>query len=311
MMRHLLAFLLFCNVFTGAFASWYWPFGEDEEKDKPPRMSELMEKASVLIDSATDKAAKNQVEEAIKDYEQALQELERLELEHPERAATSEFATVRNKKAYVSAAINSLYLGQASANARAVAVTDTSELEKKYAKLKGDSKKANAQFSQGEKKPEKEAEKKVEKKEVAPKGDGRKVSKNEGSVKKQEQAPLERKGADRKTLLMIAASDLKNKDYAAALLTIDDLLSAMPNDAAALNLKAAVYAAQGNYKAAEDTLHQVIRSNPRKYHGYYNLAKLILQSRGPAGKDDAKRYYDNARQYYGGPIDETLEKLLK
>ena len=39
--------VLFLAVFFSAMcanASWYWPFGDDEEK--PPRLSELMEKAS-------------------------------------------------------------------------------------------------------------------------------------------------------------------------------------------------------------------------------------------------------------------------
>ncbi len=314
-MRQLFALLLFCNIFTGAFAAWYWPFGEEEKEDKPPRMSELMEKASVLIDTAADKAAKNQIEEAIKDYEEALVELEKLERDHPARAATVEFATVRNKKAYVSAAINSLYLGQASANARAVAVTDTSELEKKYAKLKsGAAKSEKSSKEKSEEKPVKKDEKKVPEKvdaEVSQKSAVKNASPSPAVEKKGEKAPLLKVGTDRKSRLMLAAEDLKKKDYAAAMLTIEDLLAETPNDAVALNLKAAVQAAKGEYKLAEDTLHQVIRSNPRKYYGYYNLAKLILQTRGQEGKPDAKRYYDNARQYYGGPVDETLEKLLK
>ena len=37
-----------------AGASWYWPFGSDEEEVEKPRISELMEDASKLIDNASD-----------------------------------------------------------------------------------------------------------------------------------------------------------------------------------------------------------------------------------------------------------------
>ena len=88
-------------VGTRALAAWYWPFGSDDDK-KPPRMSELMEESSILIDEAFDLAAQGKVSEAVEKYKKAYVELERLEQEYPDRAATSEFSTVRNKKAYVS-----------------------------------------------------------------------------------------------------------------------------------------------------------------------------------------------------------------
>ena len=61
------------------------------------------------------------------------------------------------------------------------------------------------------------------------------------------------------------------------MLTLKELLKERVDDVAALNLKAAVELAEGNAKAAEETLHSSIRSNPRSHYAYYNLARLILE----------------------------------
>lgn len=116
-------------------ASWYWPFGSDsdEETKVPVRISELMEPASLLIDEAADLAAEGKAEESIEKYRQALLALDRIELENPERVEKPEFATLRTKRAYVNAAIDGMLLMQIRENARAVAVSDTRELERKLA----------------------------------------------------------------------------------------------------------------------------------------------------------------------------------
>ena len=276
-------------LISQANAAWYWPFGSEEADDKPMRMSELMEEASVLVDSAADLAAEGKIPEAIEEYNKALIELERIERENPERAATSEFSTVRNKKAYVTAAIDSLLLTQAANNARTVAVTDTTELEKKYA--------------------EEEAAK------MAPKKGAQTKAPEVQAKAKKPSAPAKKvvaaKPADRKSKLMLAAADYRNKDYAAAMLTLKELLKERVDDVAALNLKAAVELAEGNAKAAEETLHSSIRSNPRSHYAYYNLARLILETRGSAGRADARRYYENGREYCSGPVDKALEEALK
>ena len=69
-MKRILAFLLLSVVATRAFAAWYWPFGSDDEK-KPPRMSELMEESSILIDEAFDLAAQGKISEAVEKYKKA------------------------------------------------------------------------------------------------------------------------------------------------------------------------------------------------------------------------------------------------
>jgi len=96
-----------------------------------PRLSELMEPATTNIDAAADFAAEGKIKEAQECYRAAISALNRIEAENPERAATPEFATVRNKRAYISAALDAMLLSEARENAKAVAVTDTTELEKK------------------------------------------------------------------------------------------------------------------------------------------------------------------------------------
>ena len=130
-MKQLLSFALVLALCTGAEASWYWPFSSDDE-EKPPRVSELMEPASVMIDEAYDLADEGKISEAVEKYRAALVELDRIEAENPDRVKEPEFNTLKNKRATVLAAIDSLLLSEAQDNARAIAVSDTTELQKKY-----------------------------------------------------------------------------------------------------------------------------------------------------------------------------------
>jgi len=132
MFRSLKSFAVFLAVCaaTCAHASWYWPFGRSaSETNGVTRLSELMEPASTNIDAAADFAAEGKYREAQDCYRAAIEALKKIEAENPERAATPEFATVRNKRAYINAALDSMLLAEARENAKAVAVTDTTELE--------------------------------------------------------------------------------------------------------------------------------------------------------------------------------------
>ena len=108
--------------------------------------------------------------------------------------------------------------------------------------------------------------------------------------------------------MAIALADLSKRDFAAVELTVKEILDERPNDAAALNLKAAAEMAQGDAKAAEKTLDQAIMSNPRGYHAYYNMARLMVGMKG--NMSGAKRYYE-AGKAIGGPVDAKLEELFK
>ena len=108
--------------------------------------------------------------------------------------------------------------------------------------------------------------------------------------------------------LATASADLARQDFAAVDLMAKELLSEKPNDAAALNLKAAAEVGKGDFKAAEETLDQAILSNPRSPYAYYNMARLYLKSKGD--RSGAKRYYETALRI-GGARDAKLEALLK
>lgn len=302
-MSRIFTFLFFSLIVTRAFAAWYWPFASDDDK-KPPRMSELLEKSSILIDEAFDLAAQNKISEAVAKYKEAYAELERLELENPERAATSEFSTVRNKKAYVSTSIDSLLLKQASDNARAVAVTDTAEIERKYAEEQmALSRKSNEDGIEND---------------DALQNDKAGCSLNRNAASKTAIRDLKGGNAaspeassSRKKKLLYVVKSLNAKNYATAEAIINKLLKENPKDVTALNLKAALFAATKDYQKAKSTLCDLIRVDPGDYAGYYNLAKLIVQFEGVSGKPEARRYYESARKHCGGPKDEKLEEMLK
>ena len=290
-----LTLLAFALALAGAaHASWYWPFGSDDdgEERRIPRLSELMEGASKNIDDAVDFAEDGKTAEAIEAYRRALSELDGVERDYPELSGKPEFATLRNKRAYVNAAIDSLLLGQVRANAKAVAVSDTTELEKKLAAERA----ARKGESAGN------AVKDVqEKKETGEKA---------GQEPKPEPKP-EAKPAPARPLSVRdrVIADIEKGDWDAAELGVGEMLVAKPNDAVALNLKAAIEAEQGKLKEAEATLDQAIMSNPRSPQAYYNMADLMLK-RTPPNVGAARRYYETGRAM-GGQRDERLEAALK
>ena len=280
--------VIFCALAfaCGVQASWYWPFGSDEGGEAPKRISELMEKASELIDEASDFAADGKIDESVETYRKALKELDRIERENPDRAKSSEFATLRNKRAYVNAAIDSMLLSQVKQNAKAVAVSDTTELEKKLAEEKG-----------------------------------LKVSKFEslkdektGAESMQQEAPQPLKPSTPQTFNPLtkreqAIDAIAGGDYAAAENLIKEMLAEKPNGAMALNLRAAMEMKQGKLDVAESTLDQAIMSNPRDHSAYSNLAILLLQ-KDAGNKASAKRSYETGRAM-NGPENAELEALLK
>lgn len=292
-------------------ASWYWPFGGGDESKKKaePRLSELMEPASIAIDEAADLVVDGKTAEAVAEYRKALDILDQIEMEHPDRAATPEFASLRNKRAYISAAIDSILLAEARENAKAVAVTDTTELEKRFAERR--------RRQNGDKTPELEevhvdhwgnvTTGEVAKVEASPK---RKTARN--AAKTAGEAALANAGklslGERKAMIKKAAAKMESGELEAADDILDDLLDMNPNDLTALNLKAAVKMQQGQMDEARRALDAAMHAHPKDYHAYYNMAQLILDTGG--NKAAAKRYYDIGRRV-GGAADGDLEEALK
>ncbi|MBO6166998.1 MAG: tetratricopeptide repeat protein [Kiritimatiellae bacterium] len=293
-------FIVLAGVFalTTVEASWYWPFGGDEEAKKP-RVSELMEPATDLIDTAAEYAEDGNVDKAVETYAKALAELDRIEIENPDRAGKPEFATLRNKRAYVNSAIDSLLLAQARRNSASVAITDTTELEKEYEKIQEQKRAARSGRRQG-----------------ALNDDTRFVDSGLKDIREgvgaTNAAPQENAApsASRRERLAMALGCLRDGDYDSASAVVRELLAEKPNDAAALNLKANIEAAKGELRAAEKTLDGCITSNPKSYYAFYNLARVILQSRGESGKASARRYYEAGRDL-GGPADAALEEATR
>ena len=288
------AFAVAATLSLGALGSWYWPFGSDDE-EVIPRISELMEPASTNIDAATDFEFDGKFDEAIAGYEAALRELDKVEAEYPDQMDKPEFTTVKTKRAYVRAKIDTLKFLQVKENSKAVAVSDTTELEKKLAAEKAAATKAATPEPEPEaEKPAPEPEKpSVEKPATAP-------------AKPAPKKPAPAKALSRQQRIAKAIAD---GDYAAADADIAETLRTRPNDAAALNLRAMMESAQGKYRDAEHTLDQAIQSNPKSYHAYYNMARLILKAY-PDNKDGARRYYETGRAV-GGPRNAALEEAVK
>lgn len=288
------AFAVAATLSLGALGSWYWPFGSDDE-EVIPRISELMEPASTNIDAATDFEFDGKFDEAIAGYEAALRELDKVEAEYPDQMDRPEFTTVKTKRAYVRAKIDTLKFLQVKENSKAVAVSDTTELEKKLAAEKAAAAKAATP------EPEPEAEK------PAPEPEKPSVEKPAPAPAK----PAPKKPAPAKALSrqQRIAKAIADGDYAAADADIAETLRTRPNDAAALNLRAMMESAQGKYRDAEHTLDQAIQSNPKSYHAYYNMARLILKAY-PDNKDGARRYYETGRAV-GGPRNAALEEAVQ
>ena len=281
----MLAMMMTLNF--GANAAWYWPFSSADDAERP-RMSDLVEPVSILVDEAADLAADGKVGEAVEKCRAALAELDRIEAENADRAALPEFNTIKNKRAYITATIDSLRLDEAQSNARPVAISDTTELQKKYDAKYGKQAEVSAPVAQtgkGESSPE--------------------VKPSQPKPPKDAQPPAAPKRP--LTKLEQAVQDLEAGDYEAVQLTIAEILDEKPSDAAALNLRAAVEAASGNLRAAEATLDHAIQTNPRNYYAYYNMARLMLTKKNKTG---AKRYYETG-QVLGGPTDAELEAALK
>lgn len=306
-MNKFFVLLSVCVLSGWACASWYWPFGGGDKAKEKVRISEMMEPASILIDEASDFAEDGKTTEAVESYRKALAELDRIELENGDRAQSAAFATLRNKRAYVNAAIDSLLLKQAQQNARAVAVTDTTELEKKYARLKaGKGLSDDKKMEIAEKKVSEIEEQGAVAEAKKPAGEGAQAKAGDPSVRKKVREALEKDPKNRRARLLLAAEDLKARDFDAVFLAVKELLDERPNDAAALNMRAAAETEMGDFKKAERTLDQSIQSNPRSHYAYYNMARLFLQTRGAEGKGAAKRYYETGRKF-GGPKDADLE----
>ena len=294
-------------------AAWYWPFGDDEDSpDRPPRLHRLLENANDLIEQAEDAALDGDVDKALDLYNSALTNLVDIADKNPDRAEKPEFAPLRNKIAATSAAIDSIRFAQVNQNVRAVAVTDTTELQKKYdeeqAKKKGVDKVVEKKKDDAKK--EEKKEEKTERKEVKAEPKPATAQPKPATAQPKPTTAVQPKhieGFDER--IQTAIKELQAKDYAAADLLLEDLEKERKGDLNVLILRAAAQNGMKYHLAARRTLEKAMRAHPKNYLPYYNLAYLMFKLEDE-GVESAKQYYELGRAL-GGPRDERLESRFK
>ena len=280
-----------CVLFavTCAQAAWYWPFTSAEDNtNKPPRLHRLLEKANDFIELAEDETINGEADKALDYYYQALDELRRVQFENPDRAETPEFAPLRNKIAACKAAVDTIRFEQVNANIRAVSVTDTTELQRKWNKKHGI----------------------VDRDESPP----RPEVKTPDTVTGAPSPPAAGSEVPASSAESWSArlSEIVRKIRAGETVSAEDglavLLSERPNDLNALLLRGAVLAKPGRYYAARKALEEAVRAHPKSYLPHYNLAYVALELGD--GRKVAKRHYDAGREL-GGPANADIERRLR
>ena len=320
-----------------AQGAWYWPFGADRDStNAPPRLHRLLEPANDFIELAQDASLEGDTAKALENYRFALEELDRVETEYPDRAASAEFAPLRLRRAACTAAIDAIRFAQVNENMRPVSVTDTTELEKRWEKEQGladeeeNKKKTEPPKKDDNAKPKDEAKKetpsskedvkqptpppKEEAKEPTP--PPKEEDKNAVPPAKEDKkvddvpqsGPPKVLPKDWDGRIAQAMADLRAQDYAAADVLLESMLNERPKDLNALLLRAAAQTGTQNYYAAQRTLERAMRAHPRSYLPYYNLANLLVMQGGDL--ESAREYYELGRTV-GGPVNKALEARLK
>ena len=264
--------------------AWDW-FGlapyDESNTNRPPRLHRLMEKANDLIEQAEDEALNGDGDKALGFYREALDELKRVERENPERAEKPEFAPLRNKKATCMAAIESIRFAQINDNLRAITVSDSAELRKKFRKKHG-------------------KEIGIEDFDVSKRGGSEEAGGGSG-------AKGETKDGEWRVRLKQAYGFVKARDYAAANVILEEILEERPTDLEALLLRAAAQCGTGGVQDARSTLEKACKAHPKSYVPHYNLAYVALEL--GEGEAAARKYYELGRSV-GGPQDVNLEAIL-
>lgn len=282
-----------------AQGAWYWPFGDRDSTNAPPRLHRLLQQANDYIELAQDASLDGDADKAIENYRLALAELDRVEAENPDRAASAEFAPLRARRAACNSGIDAIRFAQINENVRAVAVTDTSALQKKWNAKHGIKDEADAKPEP----PKPAATNAAPPKAEPPKAAPPKVEPPKAAPPKPTPPP---KGWDGR--IAQAMDFLRAKDYAGADVLLESMMNERPKDLNAMLLRAAAQVGSKNYYAAQRTLERAMRTHPKSYLPYYNLANLMIQQ----GEDleTAREYYELGRTV-GGPANKDMEAKLK
>ncbi len=309
-MRFALPILLLAVVGAVSPAQGFWPFTTDEDStNSPPRLHRLLEKANDLIELAEDKGLEGDADKALDYYRQALDELARVARENPERAETPEFAPLRSKIAATTAAIDAIRFEQVNANVRTVAVTDTSELERKYAEEQAKKRGVLPPKKKDASTPSPAPSPASGKAPAPSPASGRAAAPKTAPAPAKASAPPPPVATDFASRLQLAYEEVKAKDFAAADLLLSELQKEEPDDLDVLLLRAAAQTGTKSYLAARRTLEKAMRAHPKSYLPYYNLAHLSFRIEGEGAKS-ARQYYELGRSV-GGPRDAQLERKIR
>lgn len=316
-MRILILFITALCMGLSVQGAWYWPFGTDEDDPaEPKRLHRLLEEANNFIEMAEEAALDGQGDKAIEHYKSALAELDRVEKENPDRASTAEFSPLRNKRATCQAAIDSIRFDQVDQNERAISVTDTTELERKWRKKHGLSRPEDLEKEKADLEKEKKKADATGPTNAPPAGVSAVTNQPPAQAAVSTNAPPREAAAAPKpkmpdavfaARMKTALTEVRNKDYAAADLLLEKLAAERPNDLNVLLLQAAAQSGTGSRYAARRTLEKAMRAHPKSYLPYYNLAFLLLKMEEDV--ETARQYYEMGRMVGGAP-QPALEALL-
>ena len=301
-----------------------------KDKEKKLKVSELLKDANEFMSQAQGAYIDGESKQAIELYRKALAEIARVEQAHEKQVASAEFAPVRFRKALCETEIDRIMLEDVSANARTVAVTDTSALEAKRAdRLKAAETNhipetaVNLSSKQGVKTSE-SAEAPAPRDEKAPAAEepGKALNVTQELEWAKDMISVDRFDDAEKALLavlkqtpdhhvarfLMALSRVQQGRYADAVVVIDDLLADNPSDEAALLLAAGAYAAIGHYSKAMDALDKAMKAAPKRPEGYLNMAWLLLEMNAKES-GEAEMYYRQSVKL-GGARDRDIERRL-
>ena len=304
-----------------------------KEKEKKPKVSELLKDANDMMSQAQAAYIDGKSREAIELYRKALGEIARVEKENEKQAGTSEFAPVRFRKALCETEIDRIMLEEVNATARTVAVTDTTALEAKRAERKkaaetnnvpeaavklsvkqGAGKETSEQAAKGGDKAEQKDKKDAEPAKPLNVKEELEWAKDMISVDRFDDAEkslmtiLKQTPDHREARFLLALSRVRQGRSADAAVIIDDLLADNAKDESVLLLAAGNHVAAGAYAKAMEALDKAMKADPKRPDGYLNMAWLLLEM-NPKETGEAEMYYRQAIKL-GGARDRDIERRL-
>jgi tetratricopeptide (TPR) repeat protein len=254
--------ILFASAFICRVSSAisFLGFGTSDS-GRPPKIHELLRPANELIEQADDASYSGDVDKAVDLYKKAVDLLEKIKAENPERAETSEFQPLRNKLAVCNTSIDSLLLYQLNAQETRFAVSDTTELRKKY------NEKHNIKTPEPDKKQTKQSGDEKDKK-----------SANDSSKEKKEAADS-KSGAGKKESAEAAA-----KKPAPAARPAGNASGKLTKDRIGVMLESTKdFIAEGNWSKASKSLTAILKSDPENWEArsllvFVNLAVKDIEA---------------------------------